>query len=64
MDRTERSYGFTCTLASPVANWIGRCSEFLAFTGTIDKVLVPGASALITMPTKLDGIDRAHFFEF
>ena len=50
---TERRevYGFTCTLASPVTNWIGRCCEFLAFTCTIDKVLVPGASALITMRT-------------
>jgi hypothetical protein len=48
---TERRevYGFTCTLASPVTNWIGRCCESLALTCTIDRVLVPGASALITM---------------
>jgi hypothetical protein len=43
-------YGFTCTLASLVTNWMGRCCESLAFTCTIDSVLVPGASALITMP--------------
>jgi hypothetical protein len=43
-------YGFTCTLASPVTNWIGRCCESLALPCTIDRVLVPGASALITMP--------------
>jgi hypothetical protein len=50
--RREREvYGFTCTLASPVTNWIGRCCESLAFTCTIDRVLAPGASALITMPT-------------
>lgn len=52
-ERTERRevYGFTCTLASPVTNWICRCCEFLALTCTIDRELVPGASALITMPT-------------
>ena len=32
-------------------NWIGCCRESLAFTCTIDKVLEPGASALITMLT-------------
>jgi hypothetical protein len=45
-----RGYGFTCTLASLVTNWIGRCCESLAFTCTTDRVLFPGASALITMP--------------
>jgi hypothetical protein len=43
-------YGFTCTVASLVTNWIGLCCEFLAFTCTIDRVLAPGARALITMP--------------
>ena len=43
-------YGFTCTLASPVINWIGLCCESLAFSCTIDKELVPVASALIMMP--------------
>ena len=40
----------TCTLASPVTNWIGRCCESLAFICTMDSLLVPGPSALITMP--------------
>lgn len=39
-------YGFTCTLASPVTNCIGRCCESLALTSTIDRVLVPGTQAL------------------
>ena len=43
-------YGSTCTVASLVTNRIGRCCEFLALTCTIDRVPVPGASPLITMP--------------
>ena len=46
----HKVYGFTCTVASLVTNWIGFCCEFLAFTCTIDRVLAPGARALITMP--------------
>jgi hypothetical protein len=49
-DGTREVYGLTCTLASLVSNWMGRCCESLAFTCTIDRVLFPGASALITMP--------------
>jgi hypothetical protein len=48
-DGTSQFYGFTCTLASPGTSWIGRCCESLALTCTIDRVLVPGASALITI---------------
>jgi len=43
-------YGSTCTVASLVTNRIGRCCESLALTCTIDRVPVPGASPLITMP--------------
>src|SRR3954451_15340442 len=45
-----RDQGCTVTDASLVTIGIGRCCESLALICTMDRLDVPGASALITMP--------------
>jgi len=46
-------YGSTCTVASLVTSWMGRCCESFAFSCTIEIAEEPGAIPLTTMPSNV-----------